>query len=324
MANTHYRDGYQVAENMPAGTELSASDGGRVVDALESNITHPTHSDGFADKGDVCLVGNLVGVARSGANAATQTIPIDTAGIWVLSAEAVDDSGNSAIAMGDVITVEAATALLSKKGNPDTQKPFGIALSTLTGGTTGVIAVWVNGTVAGVIQGSAITPISFFDGRVWDNLAALLPAAAANDDLGLIVGTFLTDAPTIQGSDVGATTATQKARFQRPLPSGYIAGESVVLRLNANALTTVADDDIEVDIQAVEPNAPTVDICATAIQSINSLVADDYDFVLTPTNLVAGDLIDIVVTIVATDAGNAGAGIAGVINNMALLLSEAA
>ena len=50
--------------------------------------------------------------------------------------------------------------------------------------------------------------------KVWDDLNANLPGTAASDDLGIIEGTWGTDAPTVQSSDAKATTVTQRARVQ--------------------------------------------------------------------------------------------------------------
>ena len=49
--------------------------------------------------------------------------------------------------------------------------------------------------------------------RVWDAFQTSLPTTASSDDLGLIPGTWATDAIVVQTSDAKNTTVTQRARF---------------------------------------------------------------------------------------------------------------
>lgn len=129
-----------------AGEEISSTYEGRHLSILESAITHPTHTDGFVDGGDPVLVGDLiVGVAFSGAAAATDYIAIDTEGIWALTVQGVDDDGNIAVAIGDQVYINTTTAILSKNSNKNTQQRFGYALSPVVSGvTTTVVAVKVH------------------------------------------------------------------------------------------------------------------------------------------------------------------------------------
>ncbi len=75
----------------------------------------------------------------------------------------------------------------------------------------------------------------------------------------------------------------------------------MTLRINAGMDTQVAGTSATLDVECVDPGAPTTDICATGAQSINSLVAANKDFTLTPTNIAPGDLLDIRLTGLATD-----------------------
>ena len=89
-----------------AGDEISSTYEGRHITLLESQFTHPYHSDGFVNKGDPILAGaTIVGVAFKDAAAATDLIAIDTEGIWALSCVAANYSGNSAIAVGDQLYI---------------------------------------------------------------------------------------------------------------------------------------------------------------------------------------------------------------------------
>ncbi|GMW02644.1 MAG: hypothetical protein AMXMBFR84_37800 [Candidatus Hydrogenedentota bacterium] len=166
--------------------------------------------------------------------------------------------------------------------------------------------------VLGAIARTALTqddlkpyaiPLTLF--RVHDALQTNLPGTAATDDLAVITGTIGSDPPSIQGVDFGGTTTTAYARIQYPLPPEYVDGQTVTLRVNAGMLTTVSDGTCTLDA-VVYRNGAGSDICATAAQSINSLTFADKDFTITPTALVAGDLLDIRLVIAGSDTGNAG------------------
>lgn len=128
-----------------AGDECSSTYEGRHITLEESYLTHPTHADGLVDHGDPVVVGeNIVGVAFKSAAAATDLIAIDTEGIWFLSAVAVDEAGNSAIAPGDELYIHKTTAVISKTRNPTTHARFGYALGDVAAGATGVVAIKVH------------------------------------------------------------------------------------------------------------------------------------------------------------------------------------
>jgi hypothetical protein len=147
----------------------------------------------------------------------------------------------------------------------------------------------------------------------------VLPAAAAGDDLGVYDNTFLTAAPTVETGDLKAAGAkTLKARFQWAVPPEYVSGQTLTLRVNAGMKTTVADTTATLDAEVARQAAPAVDLCATNAQSINDLVAANKDFVITPNNVVPGDVLDVVLTVAVNDAAGATA-VIGRINNIAIL-----
>lgn len=97
-------------------------------------------TDGGVASGDPCLVGQMAGVAQMAKNGSNVTT-VDTEGVYALSVKGVDGSGNSAVAVGDVIYyVTADTPKLSKKTSG---VRFGIAVGTVTGGGTSTINVKV-------------------------------------------------------------------------------------------------------------------------------------------------------------------------------------
>ena len=193
---------------------------------------------------------------------------------------------------------------------------LGVAMEAATadGDEIEVLVIHTHAERSAVVHG-----VSMISGRTWNDLAVNLPAAAAADDMGLVTGTFLTDGPTLQGVDAGGTTETQKAAFLYELPNGYLPGQSITLRINAE-MAVISDGTATIDAQVVRQVAPTVDICATAATTINSATAADVDFTITPTNVVVGEILYIVLTMAVTDSGNAAPLINGVLNSISLLL----
>jgi len=157
--------------------------------------------------------------------------------------------------------------------------------------------------------------------RTWDALAVNLPATPANDDLGLVTGTLGTHAPSIQSVGVkNAGPTVGYAGMLLALP--YYAADLATLKIRVNAgMSVVAAGTgaaATVDVQAYRLAAPTVDICATAAQSINSVTAADKDFSLTLTNVVQGDLIQLRFAVSITDAQESTTALA-VINSISLV-----
>lgn len=152
-------------------------------------------------------------------------------------------------------------------------------------------------------------PIDFTAMRVHDARHTVLPNTAANDDMALITGTPGTDAPTLQGVDFGGTSTDEKAAFTFALPAEYVDGETITVRVKAAMLTTVSDGTATVDVECWKRDgsgAVGSDICATAAQSINSLTPANKDFTITPTGLVAGDVLEIRLSFGGSDTGNLG------------------
>lgn len=166
-------------------------------------------------------------------------------------------------------------------------------------------------------------PIPLEAYRVWDARASLPVSTAANDDLAFITGTPGTNAVRIQSGDGKATTVTRKIGCQFVLPAEYVAGGAITLRVLAGMVTTISDGTATVDAQIYKvgtDGSVGSDLVTTSAQSINSLTAANKDFTVTPTGLVAGDVLDIVLTVAITDAAT-GTAVIGQINRASVLLS---
>lgn len=160
--------------------------------------------------------------------------------------------------------------------------------------------------------------------RVHDAFQTSLPTTAASDDLGLIIGTFGTDAVVVQTSDAKATSVTQRARFNFRLPENYAAGQSLSVAAWAGMKTTVSDGTATIDFEVYAKDDSTglvgSDLVTTSALAINSLTAAAKEFTITPTGLNPGDELDVRVTIAITDGATATA-VIGRIMKLYMLLS---
>lgn len=170
---------------------------------------------------------------------------------------------------------------------------------------------------------NVIRRISPFEWRVWDSGALL--GTPGNDDLGLVAGTFGTDVFKISAGDLeSAGATTRRAILQLPIPENYEDGQTLTLRLRAAMEGSVADNSCEIDAEIYEVGnsgeaggSPT-DLVTTAAQDMNSVTPTDFDFAITPDDVVAGDILEIRISITCNDAAT-GTAVTPVIYKTALL-----
>ena len=134
-----------VNTGMTAGTEVSSGGEGRVLTFEESVLVHPYHADGFVDGKDPVRYDNIVGVALKGAAAATDSIAIDTEGIfWLNVLGSVSDDSDTGVAEalspGTPIYIKKTPGtdvyILSGQSDAVSWQPFGYTLSTVASSLT--------------------------------------------------------------------------------------------------------------------------------------------------------------------------------------------
>ena len=131
------------------------------------------------------------------------------------------------------------------------------------------------------VLAESVVPVHSF--RVWDAVASNPVSAAANDDLGLVTGTWATNPVRLTGGDMKALGATtRRIYFSIPIPANYDDGETIQIRVRAKMETTVADVSCTVDLEAYVGSSGAVgsDLVTTAAQSMNSLTAANFDFTI--------------------------------------------
>jgi hypothetical protein len=127
-------------------------------------------------------------------------------------------------------------------------------------------------------------------------------------------GTNQNNAIWVGTADINSATTTVTARTVFTLPPEYDAGESVTLRLyagmgvaNGTDTAYTADTSCTIDATAFEidkdsiTNTTGTDLVTTAVTDMNSTTIAAKDFTITPTNLAAGDSLDIKITISCSD-----------------------
>jgi predicted RecA/RadA family phage recombinase len=110
---------------------------------VESELTHPSHSDNLVNSGDPVVVGRVIGVANQDAAATTDNIVVSTRGVFNISVTA---KAGFAIVKGESVHIDASTAVVS---NDATDIPFGVCLDTVAQGTTKTIPVKLFGATPG-------------------------------------------------------------------------------------------------------------------------------------------------------------------------------
>ena len=141
--------------------------------------------------------------------------------------------------------------------------------------------------------------------QVWDAVGTPI-GAPANDDLGIGSGAFATGCPYISAGDMnGLGSTTRYARRLFELPAEYSSGN--LIRLNASggilAATNVCATSCVVDFECYVCSRDGLksgsDLVTTAATTINSLTFGEKAFVVTPTGLIPGKILDIRLTITA-------------------------
>ena len=147
-------------------------------------------------------------------------------------------------------------------------------------------------------------------------LGSLRQAAAMKDALadapdGTALGLGDASGALLTATTDDGVSISEKAAFEFAVPAGYTAGDTITVRLRAkiSALPTVVSSNT-VDITAKLRGDAGVgsDICTTNAKVTTTSMAN-YDFTVTPTGIVAGDVIEVVITVAANDTGGTTNGI---------------
>lgn len=155
------------------------------------------------------------------------------------------------------------------------------------------------------------------------DMTAKLPASNLTSDgfLKMVSGTHGAATPKLSTADFAGASGTQGLRFLYEIPQNYEDGKSISVRVRAKWDTDVADGTNNLDVRAFLSDGmggiTGSDKCQTAVQNPTATAAY-YTFVLSPTGLVAGDVLDIVVDWAIVDT--AGVSVIGFLGRLDVLL----
>lgn len=205
---TFARNGYLV-DNKSAGDFLAD---GNTIEVLESLIVNS--GSAAVVKGDFCYVpetasgiaGGFWGVAQNTPGATTGFVSVRRTGLWVLSVDAQDESGNADIGFGDAVAVNIATGVLSRDVLSETQQIVGVALpDSTTSGDSAVhntpVLLTSPGNSAAPTRGLIHTKIVEMD---WETATEPVILPASENPNGVILLSFfaqVTEAPVGSSED---------------------------------------------------------------------------------------------------------------------------
>lgn len=160
---------------------------------------------------------------------------------------------------------------------------------------------------SGLITDEAKPYILLLDTWRVTGTGALLGASAGTPAgaFGITYGTLGTASPKIVSEAASGNTKTNKMRRSFPLPPEYVSGQPITVRVRAKEEVGAATVSTTVDVKVYKTDKEAgigSDICATDAIDVTTAVGNK-DFTVTPTGLVAGDVLDIEVTGVVTDTG---------------------
>ena len=116
-----------------AGREVSSTFEGRHINIEETELIHPNHTDAngnnFVRKGDPVAFFDGAGVALKTATATTESIPVDTEGIWRLSVTNTGVNTFGDIVEGQVVYIDATGVIFDEWSTSYTI--FGYALEPI-------------------------------------------------------------------------------------------------------------------------------------------------------------------------------------------------
>lgn len=146
--------------------------------------------------------------------------------------------------------------------------------------------------------------------RISDAINTTLPATPSSNDLGLAAA----PGAALVGTTTSGTTANDKATFVFALPVDYNDGGAIAVRVRSRcnpAGFVAAGNLVDVVCKLWGDGALGSDICTTAAQQLTTSYAN-YDFTITPTGLVAGNVLAIELSAASNDTGGTSNAIASI------------
>lgn len=187
-----------------------------------------------------------------------------------------------------------------------------------------------NLTVTGTITGGTISPAAnTFAGTMglrnvdarkdgaWKTVVDATPGSS------LLGQAATTAGVNFVGNQCSGNTKTDYAQIDAVLPAWYVPGAAIKIRIRAKWSTTLltASSLVDCEVKVAADGTLGSDICTTAAQQLTTSFAN-YDFTVTPTGRVAGDLLNIRFGLLGDDTGGT-VNTAGAISAISVVLAAA-
>lgn len=168
------------------------------------------------------------------------------------------------------------------------------------------------GGAAAASRATRVRAIPLRDWRTFDAELTALPTSPSSDDFGMATaaGSF------ILGASASATTKSHNAGVNVALPADYVPGTDVTFRIRLKtAVAAQLSATIDLVAKLLGDAGLGSDICATAAQNTNGTTTTltDFDFTITGTTLVAGSVLNLVITDAIDDTGGAHASLSTIV-----------
>ena len=160
---------------------------------------------------------------------------------------------------------------------------------------------------------------------VHDAPATTLPAAGANDDLGLYGAAFGTNTPYVATGELQALSAQRYGRFVFPLPAEYDNNQSITIRVKArvnapNLPTTTKTLGVRAYLSDDQIGVTGSELTSSAVAQTLTLSWANYDFTLDTAGTETGANIDVRFDMNINDSGGAVEVTIGEIGKISMLM----
>lgn len=174
---------------------------------------------------------------------------------------------------------------------------------------TVITAAFLNAIPRGNLEQAELQPfkVGIFEMRYSDGTVPVVAAAAGKP--GIKMGGIGSGTGYFQGENAKAATKTEILQFDFTLKESYDDGEGIQVGVTARVNQTGGTISVKtVDVEcykAASDGTAGADICATEAQNLTTSMAE-YLFTITPTGLVGGDRLRVLIKTVVTETANAG------------------
>jgi len=230
----------------------------------------------------------------------TSVIPID------------DPASRQGVASAQITQYAQVYAAANGQLAPSGTLLRGIAMAAASGSGSYFEYLPARTTTSGTVARTQLTtevgspyPVNLGGLKTHATLVALGAAAGTPaGDMGLTPGACGTNTPLALGEAASGNSKSDAARFLFEVPKQYTAAAAITIRVRAKVTVaaTVSATIVPTAYRADGAGGVSANLVTTAAQALTTGFAN-YDFVVTPTAVVPGDTLDVLLTAACNDTG---------------------